>query len=288
MRPVDIVEDHLPDVRRVPAPAGRSVGVCPFEPPDHGVRSLNLPAYHLEHSPHERHLVLIDEVTVSLFVVAEAVIGCLARDDFPAPGLFEFLGECSVGYLGVFVLGEVVLNGPHEALFGGVLVLVLQRPQGAAVLSELFLKHEYVAALARYPVALGSEDKIDAALLHDMPYPVYARSPKGVSLVTVVHGLRQNLVAHLFRVPAKLPELDREGVALLCLFVGGDAGVKDGPLGPVAVGAGHGHSFGSSSDGSTLSALASLRMVRYLGSTLSVSMRLIVSGWTSALAASSS
>ena len=239
MGPVDVVEDHLPEVGQVPPLADGSVRVRAFEPPDDGTGGLALAADHLEGPAHQRHLLVVDDIAVPLFVVAEAVVGGRTGDDLPAPGILELLREGPLGYLGVLVFGEVVLYGAHQAFLGGVLVLVFQGPQGAALLAELFLEDEDVAALAGYPVPLRRKDEVHTALGHPPSYPIYTGPPEGVALVAVVHGLHHDLVGLLPGVLAELPELSRQRVALLRLFVGGYPGVEDGLFGTAPVGARH-------------------------------------------------
>jgi hypothetical protein len=156
--PIDVVEDHLPELWHIPTLAGRSVWVRAFKPLDDGIGRCTLLADHLEGPSHQRHLLLVDQVAVPLLVVAEAVVGGGTGYDLPAPGLLELLREGPLGYLGVLVLGEVVLYRPHQLFLDRILVFVFKGSQRAAVLSELFLQNEDVAALARYPVAFCRED----------------------------------------------------------------------------------------------------------------------------------
>ncbi len=206
---VDIVENHVPNVGQIPPFAGRTVRVHAFQPLDDGVRGRALLSNHLEHPPYQRHLVFVDKVAVPPLVVAEAVIGRSSGDDLAAPGFFELLGEGPSGYLGVLVLGEVVLYGAHQALLRRVLFLVLQGPQGAVVLAKLLFQYEGVAALSRYPVTLGSENEVHTAARDHSPHSVDARPPERVPLVAVVHHLCEDLVASLGCVFAELPELTR-------------------------------------------------------------------------------
>src|SRR5215208_2490251 len=91
-----------------------------------------------------------------------------------------------------------------------------------------------------------------------------------------VYYLFEDLVAFSGGVLSKGLKLLGKRVAGAGLFVCGDTGVEDSPLGVVAVRVRHGYSFGMRFAASIFNAFANLRMVRKCGSAWSFSILLRV------------
>src|SRR5215204_522088 len=211
MRPVNIVQDRDPEERPVPAlPASRSRYALAFEGLEDGVHSAALGANHTEDTPHDSHLVLINEQPVARLVEFETVLYAGTGHDLTLPGLLELASPTTLTYLRPLVLAELVQDAVRELALGTIVSPVVEGADLRPVLLKLPPQQVMVGGLAGEPVAVLCQHHGGATSSHEVPHTVHTWPLKaGAALSGILLPPQGPRSLHGQRTPAGLLSVGR-------------------------------------------------------------------------------
>ncbi len=164
VREVGVVSDHPKEAHRIPArPAARGGQALLLERLAHRVQRFAV-GHHLEHAPNEGHRRLVHLKGAPVGGVDEAEGRRAGAAGLPLAGLLDLVLTTLLGERRPEELGYLIQHALGELADGGVVALLVERPELRAVPGELLLEEVDDLGLAGEAVPLGGEHHGDPAL----------------------------------------------------------------------------------------------------------------------------
>jgi hypothetical protein len=190
---------------------------------------------HVEDAPYNLHLILVDLIAVPVGVELEAVTRGMCGKYLALPCLALPSAAAPLRDLQALEAGDLVEYAICELPFWGIIAPVVQGSQGTVVRRKLLSQEIQVRGLSGDPVPVLGQHHRHAASRYQVPHAVHAGPLQAGAALSGVLYFLEDFVPFAGGVGSQSFYLLSERVSATGLFVGGDAGVEDGPLRAVAV-----------------------------------------------------